>query len=138
MIGMEDFVEKVECVDGHWLWTNQPNKNGYGTCWYEGRVQLVHRVAYQIFVGPLTTEDVVHHGCDIRLCVRPMCLKKTDHWGNMEARRGKGYDFNGTSEEVKERNRVQVFKTRERDQAEWDAADENWAEYVRRRNARRR
>src|SRR5689334_9619418 len=44
----------VECEHGCWLWTGKVSpKTGYGSIHANGRTQLAHRVAHELFIGPI-------------------------------------------------------------------------------------
>lgn len=50
--------------NGCWHYTGYVNKDGYGRCGYQGRPgQNVHRVAYQVFIGPIPEGMTVNHRC---------------------------------------------------------------------------
>lgn len=72
-------MAKVEQTPNCWLWTGYVMPNGYGTFHYQGRPELAHRVAYQLFIGPipegLTVDHVKDRGCTQRHCVRPEHLE---------------------------------------------------------------
>ena len=42
---------------------------------HEGRKQLVHRVAFQLFIGPIPEGMQVDHLCGVRHCVNPAHLE---------------------------------------------------------------
>lgn len=66
------FLARVEQTSGCWIWRgNVRVRGGYGRLGYCGRPQLAHRVAYQIFVGPIPEGMDVCHRCDNPPCVRP-------------------------------------------------------------------
>lgn len=82
------FWSKVKKTDTCWLWTDKPDKGGYGRfSWRaDGRHVLVHahRIAYLLLVGPIPLNDYLHHTCPNRNCVnalghlKPMsCAKHT-------------------------------------------------------------
>ena len=67
---MERILPEPNC--GCWLWTgDKSGKMGYGRLMYQGRTRAAHRVAYQIFRGPITDGLLVCHRCDVPLCVNP-------------------------------------------------------------------
>jgi len=47
----------------------------YGVICYEGRQQLVHRVSYKLFVGPIPLGYQVDHLCFNTLCILPVHLE---------------------------------------------------------------
>ena len=57
--------------DGCLLWSGAKNGNGYGSIWFDVKYHSVHRVAYMIMNGDLSSDDVVCHICDTPLCINP-------------------------------------------------------------------
>ncbi|MGA4541309.1 HNH endonuclease signature motif containing protein [Uniformispora flossi] len=78
----------VELKDGHWLWTGSTNRKGYGRFWFQGRSEEAHRVAYELFVGPIPDGLQIDHVCRVRPCVNPEHLEPVTHEENY--RRGNG------------------------------------------------
>ena len=70
---LQRFLDLVDIQDRHWLWLGKPTNKGYGQFWDNGPV-LAHIWSYKHFVGPVPKEHVLHHICEIGLCVRPECL----------------------------------------------------------------
>jgi hypothetical protein len=55
-----------------WLWTGHINQYGYGRF---GRKHFAaHRVAYEVYIGPIPDGLCVLHTCDVRHCVNPAHL----------------------------------------------------------------
>lgn len=54
-----------------WEWAGTVMKNGYGYCHADNKLYRAHRVAYEVFVGPIPDGLVVRHRCNNRRCVRP-------------------------------------------------------------------
>jgi hypothetical protein len=80
-----------------WVWTGS-EKSGhtkfkgrdYGQIWHNGRIRGSHRVAYELFVGPIGN-DTVHHKCANRRCCNPNHLQRATQQENkaeMFARNG--------------------------------------------------
>ncbi len=86
----ERFWPFVEVTDGCWIWTGSRGSTGYGQVSVDSRPRKSHRVAYELFFGPIPAGMLVCHHCDNRLCVRPDHLFVTDHLGNMRDMREKG------------------------------------------------
>lgn len=61
-------------VDDCWLWTNKPDRDGYGVAHVEGKQWRAHRLSYRFHVGPIPDGHELDHTCDLRLCVRPSHL----------------------------------------------------------------
>lgn len=50
--------------NGCWHWTGGINEDGYGRCGYQGKSGTnVHRVAYEVFVGPIPDGMTINHKC---------------------------------------------------------------------------
>lgn len=57
-----------------WLWTGALDRNGYGRISTGGRgdpIAFVHRVAYELIVGPIPDGLVIDHLCRNRACCNP-------------------------------------------------------------------
>ncbi len=106
--------------DGCWWWMGATKGNGYGVASSFGRLAPVHRLSYEVFVGPIPdgleidhlchTNDLtcnVGHACPHRRCVNPDHLEAVTHLENM--RRGywarithcpKGHAYDATNTAV--------------------------------------
>jgi len=78
-----------------WLWTGWVNNNGYGGIGSGGQEALVHRVAYELLVGPIPEGLEIDHLCRVAICVKavadehgPAHLEPVTHAENMRRRRG--------------------------------------------------
>lgn len=60
-----------------WEWMGQRNADGYGVIarWAGRRMRPAHRVLYEVMVGPVPADHVVHHVCRNRACFNPAHLK---------------------------------------------------------------
>lgn len=58
-----------------WLWTGATTPNGYGRLTVDGIGWLAHRLAYEVWVGPIPDGMHLDHLCRVRLCIRPEHLE---------------------------------------------------------------
>jgi len=70
-----------------WLWTGA-RKDGigspsYGVVQIDGVKQYVHRVVYQLLIGPIPAELEIDHLCETRPCANPAHLEVVDHKTNL-------------------------------------------------------
>ncbi len=94
---LERFMKFVspEPNTGCWFWTGSINYGGYGEFWLNARRWRSHRVAYELFVGPIPEGMTIDHTCHRpdecrsgdacvhRGCVNPEHLKpmlEIDNW----------------------------------------------------------
>lgn len=66
---------RVTPDDGCWVWTRRVNRKGYGSFSYMGKERPVHRVSYELFVGPIPEGLQLDHLCRVRACVNPAHLE---------------------------------------------------------------
>ena len=65
------------------LWTGAISGGGYGYISMPGRKLLrVHRVMYELFVGPIPDGMVLDHLCRVRRCASPAHLEAVTHRTN--------------------------------------------------------
>lgn len=84
------FESRVSRTEACWLWTGGKNLHGYGQMWVGQRPtrtkRLAHRVAYELFVGPIPDGLELDHLCRVRGCVNPTHLEPVT--GSENQRRG--------------------------------------------------
>ena len=108
------FLSHVEKTESCWLWTGSKCKDGYGRFNIDGKALLVHRVAYELWVGEIPDDFVVRHKCRNK-CVNPDHLETGTQQDNLADRVRDGTLAKGermgsaklTEEQVRDiRNRV--------------------------------
>jgi len=57
--------------NGCWHWTRVQTGCGYAQIGIDGKLISVHRLSYELFVGPIPDGMVVCHKCDVRHCICP-------------------------------------------------------------------
>lgn len=88
------FWVRVMKTDSCWAWLGAKISTGYGAIRVDGKVQLAHRYAYQLLVGPIPEGMMIDHQCRQRNCVNPSHLKQVTAAENSENR---GLDPRNTS-----------------------------------------
>ena len=78
-------LAKVDRTEGCWQWLAARNAYGYGVIGIPGthRTQLVHRLAYETWVGPIPDGLDLDHLCRNRACVRPEHLEPVTRRTNL-------------------------------------------------------
>ena len=108
---------------GCWEWNGHRDGRGYGRLRVEGRLQPTHRVAYEIWVGPipelLGTDfrgTVIMHKCDNPPCINPEHLEPGTQAQNMRdmRTRGRGRYPSGESAFSSRLTQAQVHEIRDR------------------------
>jgi hypothetical protein len=68
---------------GCWLWEGCLSAGTYGSMLFDGRMQKTHRVAYQLFVGPVPEGMDLDHLCRTRICCNPDHLEPVTRAENL-------------------------------------------------------
>lgn len=93
--GLQRLWRSVSVTDCCWLWKGRRNPFGYVHIRYEGRQVFLHRVFYELFVGPIPGNMLVLHRCDVPHCCNPNHLFLGDHAANAADMVAKGRHSNG-------------------------------------------
>lgn len=73
-----------------WMWRAYKNNQGYGTFKLHGKMQLAHRVAWELERGPIPGGKIVCHRCDTPACCNPDHLFLGTQDDNMKDALAKG------------------------------------------------
>ena len=94
---IERFEEKFipEPNSGCWLWF-AASVRGYGHFRFRGRQCRAHRVAYEMFIGPIPSGFSVLHDCDTPSCVNPQHLRLGTQADNMRDMMDRGRTLTGS------------------------------------------
>ena len=65
-----------------WIWEGRTNK-GYGRLRINGQSFYVHRVYYEMQVGPVPAGMELDHLCRVKLCYNPAHLEPVSHRENI-------------------------------------------------------
>jgi len=69
---LDRFCAKVRPADnGCWAWAGAHAANGYAQIGNNCKVHYAHRVAFELFVGPIPDGLHIDHLCGNRSCVNP-------------------------------------------------------------------
>ena len=77
------FWAGVDKTGDCWLWTRSVNSSGYGQSFINGERRVVHRIAYELLVGPIPAGLQLDHLCRVRTCVNPAHLEPVTQHQNM-------------------------------------------------------
>jgi hypothetical protein len=70
-------IAKQDGPDGCWLWTGARSTNGQGAIQITHKLYATHRLAYELWVGPIPQDHRVRHRCGNLACVNPQHLYLT-------------------------------------------------------------
>ena len=94
------FLEKtLSAKNGCVEWTGSTYPTGYGSFYFNGKIQPAHRVAWILSGNEIPTGQYILHKCDNRKCVNVEHLFLGTHQDNMDdmARKGRRWSASGIS-----------------------------------------
>jgi hypothetical protein len=90
-----NFWSKVDRSGDCWLWTAGCFSGGYGAFSMKRKPRKAHRVAYEMFNGPIPDGLLVDHLCHTPPCVNPGHLRAVTNKQNIENSRGRSDSKSG-------------------------------------------
>lgn len=82
---LERFEANIEKTATCWLWTAGLRGRRYGGFQVDGKGVMVHRWAYEFFVGPIPEDKQIDHICGVTRCVNPEHLRPLEPYENVRA-----------------------------------------------------
>lgn len=61
--------------NGCWVWNGTKHEDGYGIVSISGKREYVHRIMYQVFIGPVNNNRELDHLCRNPSCCNPSHLE---------------------------------------------------------------
>lgn len=100
MSSLQRFESRLERIpfSGCWIWmgaSRVSRKWPYGSFWLDGKLEMAHRAAWQLFHGAIPDGALICHSCDVPLCVNPAHLFCGSAMDNMLDMRAKGRSAEG-------------------------------------------
>jgi len=71
---------------GCWEWRGVRSGKGYGNVHLDGKLRIAHRVAYEVWIGPIPEGLNVLHRCNNPPCINPAHLRAGTQADNMDDR----------------------------------------------------
>lgn len=84
MTDAERFAFYTRKSEGCWAWARNLMPDGYGRIRFGGTFQQVHRISYQLEVGPIPAGAQIDHTCHNRGCINPEHLRIVTNKQNQE------------------------------------------------------
>lgn len=88
----------TKLVGSCWIWVGTVVGMGYGQAWRWKRKWRAHRLAYEIYRGPIPRCAVVRHTCDKPRCCNPRHLKLGTVADNQRDMVSRGRSLRGTKQ----------------------------------------
>jgi hypothetical protein len=82
-VDAEWFKNQSVLLGNCWEWVGTKTSAGYGQLRVNGKVQYVHRISYELFVGIIPNDLEIDHLCRNRACMNPDHLEVVSHRDNV-------------------------------------------------------
>jgi hypothetical protein len=67
---------------GCWIANGSPNTTGYKQISIGGKRRVIHRVLYELLIGPIPSQHVLDHLCRVRACCNPLHVEPVTVYEN--------------------------------------------------------
>ena len=102
------FFERVEKADSCWIWKGSKGANGYGIISFGGKPITAHRLSWKIHNGEISSDVIVRHLCNNKICVSPHHLAIGTIQDNADDRVRAGNSPKGSNNNMSKLNEAQV------------------------------
>lgn len=119
MTVVERILARLEVSPGGCLlWQGSRNNQGYGVVSFQSKNRLVHRLAYEAFIGPIPEGLELDHLCRTKVCANPAHLEPVTHAENSRRAaalithcpQGHAYDEENTRRESSGQRRCRICR----------------------------
>ena len=90
----ERLLSRREVVGDCWVWTAARDREGYGKIQVAGTNRLTHRIAYEVWRGPIPPGLSIDHDCNNPSCFNPDHLTPRPIADNIRRGRGNKWSLN--------------------------------------------
>ena len=77
----------VDRSEDCWKWQRGHDGRGYSVVTHDGKCRKVHRILYELYIGPIAKGMEIHHKCGNKGCVRPAHLQAVTRSEHMKITR---------------------------------------------------